>query len=201
MIFDFSKTFKTYDADSYKKEFLSATRCPKCRAVGRFNLHGSYHRYAAYFDKAELVRRRVKIRRVRCRSCKSTHAVMPGDLIPYAFLSLFVTILILAMFYLKKVAVLKIADTWGFSHQFIYSVLFSFRLHADRIYQYFRETSSPPPDAGLDYAGITALISKPFIEFQSGYVQLNRRPCFMCKFFYKSDAVHIGLTAPMGAVT
>jgi len=126
---------------------------------------------------------------------------MPGDLIPYAFLSLFVTLFILAMFYLKKTAVLKIADALGVSHQFIYSVLFAFRMHADHIYQYFRETSSPPPASGLDDAGIAALIRKPFIEFQYGYVRLNRRPCFMCKFFYNAGAVHIGLTAPMGAVT
>jgi len=172
---------------------MMKTRCPKCGAAGRFSLHGSYHRHAAYFDKHGLVRKRVRIRRVMCLSCKSTHAVMPADLIPYGFLSLFVVLFILGLFFLKKQTVLKIADAQGFSHQFVYSVLFVFRLYANRIYQYFREISLPPPPHALDAAGIVELIREPYAEFQSGYIVLNKRPCFMSKFFNRGDAPPIGL--------
>ena len=154
MIFDFSQKCKTYDADSYKKDGFSRARCPKCRAVGRFGLHGAYHRHVVYFSKFKLVHKLMKVKRVRCLSCKCTHAVMPGDMAPYRLLSLFAVVFMLNLFYLKKTPALKIAAAWGFSHQFVYSVLLAFRLHASRICQYFREASpsAVPPEPGLAVA-------------------------------------------------
>jgi hypothetical protein len=118
---------------------------------------------------------------------------MPGDLIPYKLLSLYVVIFILNSFYLRKAPVLKIAGAWGFSYQFIYSVIYTFRISLQVIYQHFRELSKTPVPPGLGEAAVFGLIRKPYMEFQYDYVKLNKRPCFMVKFFYKAGAPPAGL--------
>jgi hypothetical protein len=204
MVFDFSKTCKTYDATSYKKDVFRQTKCPKCPAVGRFKLHGSYYRYVVYFrrdncfDKSELVHEFFEIKRIRCISCKATHAVMPCDIIPYKLLTLLVVLITLDLLYLKETPVLKIAELWEFSHQFIYSVIAAFLVHVDKIYMYFRETSCGTIGHGLSKNDIFALIKDPYIEFQRGYLETNRRACFMCKFINRAGAPPMGVCAPLG---
>jgi hypothetical protein len=205
MIFDFKRTCKTYNKDIYNKPYFADARCPKCRAIGRFNMHGSYIRYAVYFDAFELVHNMMDIKRVKCCSCKSTHAVMPGDLVPYRMLSLYVVVFILASYYLMKTPALKIACVWGFSFQFIYTVFRAYRMHLCRIHQYFREAAPNATPLAPGKASTIALIKRPGLEFQHGYTKSNKRPCFMCKFFYRGGAPPIGLLAcppaPRGAAT
>ena len=196
MVFDFSKICKTYDAKTYKRSGFAATRCPNCPAVGRFSLHGSYHRHVLYFTKQELAYKFIEIKRIKCLSCETTHAVMPGDIIPYKLLSLLVVLFILTMIYIKKATVLKVAAIWGFSYQFIYSILYAFQKHAQRIYQYFRETSHGIIQPNFDGTGILSLIQKPYTRFQSGYIEFNKRPCFMCKFLGAASAPPIGRMPP-----
>ena len=66
---------------------LSDVACPECGRVGDFGGHGSYGRTVAYRNRSE----RVSVRRVRCRGCRATHAVLPEGIIPYkAFAMAFV---------------------------------------------------------------------------------------------------------------
>ena len=168
------------------------TRCPKCRAVGRFTLHGSYLRHAVYFQGLEAVCELVKIKRVRCLSCKSTHGVMPGDLVPYRLLSLFVVMFILISIIIRETPVLKIAKAWDFSFQFLYSVLSAFHIHINIIHQYFMETAPMSGPLTPGAASVLSLVREPYIIFQAGYTKLNHRPCFMCKFHNKGGAPPIG---------
>ncbi|MDR2572068.1 MAG: DUF6431 domain-containing protein [Oscillospiraceae bacterium] len=194
MVYDFSKICNTYDAKIYKKSDFASTRCPKCLAIGRFNLHGSYQRYVLYFEDENLLDKYIEIKRIKCRSCKTTHAVMPGDIIPYKVLSLLIILLILIHYHIAKIPVLKIAAEWDFSFQFIYDTLTAYQDHATWIYQYFRETSweTETMQTNIDDAGIIFLIKKPYTDFQSGYIKLNKRPCFMCKFFNSPKAPTVG---------
>jgi hypothetical protein len=118
---------------------------------------------------------------------------MPGDIVPYRLLSLFVVIFIHASFFLRKKPVLKLAYDWDFSFQFVYSVLRAFFIHIDNIHQYFKETSPSTAPLTPDAEAIVKLINKPYLKFQSRYIELNRRPCFMCKFFKKGGAPPIGI--------
>jgi hypothetical protein len=195
MIFDFTCSCNTYSKNNYKKDSFVDTRCPKCPAVGRFNLNGSYSRYVVFFKKFELIHTMIEIKRIKCCSCKSTHAILPWDIVPYRLLSLFVVMYILVLSYLKIVPVLKLAAAWGFSFQFIYSVIDAFTMHLSRIHQYFSETMpGAVPLPALPWEILT-LIQKPYINFQYGYTRLNRRPCFMCKFFNRGGAPPIGIMA------
>ena len=201
MVLDFSQTCNTYDKDFYTKGYFALTPCPKCPAIGRFKLHGSYQRYAMYFSKGELVYEMIEIKRIICQSCNSTHAVMPGDLIPYKLLSLFVVMILLVACVVEGAPVLRAAGKYGISFQTINSYLNVFALFANRIHQYFRETSPADTPSATDLKSIAGLIKEPYLAFQLGYVKLNRRPCFMSKFHDGAGAPKIGIHAPKVAAT
>ena len=189
MIYDFNQTCNTYDAYIYNKDHFKATPCPKCPGVGRFTMHGCYSRYVIYFTNDEkIICEQKKIKRIYCTSCKSTHAVMPGDIIPYKILSLIVFIHILVSFYLEKVPVQEVAKKLDFSVQFIYSVMRAFQKHLNNVRQYIKETYPEDVPAVFDVSGVLSYIKGRAIDFQAGYIEKNRKACFMCKMFNKTGA-------------
>jgi hypothetical protein len=143
----------------------------------------------------------VEVKRVICASCKTTHAVMPGDMVPYKELSLFALVAVLVMVHIKKAPVLEIGKKWGFPFQSIYSALRSFRTHMNNMRQYLREASPGDMPAALDARGVLSLIREPCTGFQRGYTEANRRPCFMCKFFGRGGAPPVGIRGPKMAAT
>jgi len=201
MVYDFLQTCNTYDKNLYTKEFFSATPCPKCPAIGRFKMNGSYQRYVMYIADGKIVFVLIDIKRIMCKSCKSTHAVMPGDIIPYKLLSLFVVMLLLTACIVEEAPVLRVANKYGLSFQIINLYLNAFSLFRSRIHQYFKETSPADTPLAADRKSVAGLIKKPYIIFQRGYVLLNRRPCFMSKFLDGTGAPPIGIHAPRGAAT
>ena len=201
MVYDFLQTCKTYDKNIYNREYFKTTPCPECHAVGRFNMHGSYRRYATYLEGDTIIHKLMEIKRIICVSCGTTHAVLPGDIIPYKEISLYVLIFILVLFYLKKIPALIIADEWSLSFQFIYSIIRAFQRHMNSIRQYIREVSPEDIPAVFDACAVLTLIKKPYIKFQFDFLKINRKPCFMCKFFNKRGSPPIGFHAPMRAAT
>lgn len=55
--------------------------CPKCHARGTLHPHGHYYRQLKLDESDKMGP--VKVQRVRCSSCKSTHAVLPEGVVPY----------------------------------------------------------------------------------------------------------------------
>ena len=58
---------------------LSGVECPACRCAGNFTGHGRYRRTIVLRGREE----GVEVRRVRCASCRATHAVLPEGVVPY----------------------------------------------------------------------------------------------------------------------
>lgn len=58
---------------------LSRAACPRCGCKGNYKPHGSYTRSLVTLD-GEV---EVAVERVRCCSCRATHAVIPPDVVPY----------------------------------------------------------------------------------------------------------------------
>ena len=56
--------------------------CPnkKCNSVGKFVIHGYYYRYYGY-GKHQF---RLRVLRIRCKDCNTTHAVLPVCIIAYS---------------------------------------------------------------------------------------------------------------------
>ena len=56
--------------------------CPKCHGDGLY-VHAYYNRHTDIFNRSHTIR----ILRLRCPSCSSTHAVLIEDMIPYSVAS------------------------------------------------------------------------------------------------------------------
>ena len=61
--------------------------CPCCGSTD-FIKWGSYERNVIYEKNGILVSKIVKIRRVKCKSCNHTHALMPDGIVPFKQFSL-----------------------------------------------------------------------------------------------------------------
>ncbi|MBQ2631583.1 MAG: hypothetical protein IJM67_10015 [Atopobiaceae bacterium] len=58
---------------------LSGVECARCGCAGNFTGHGRYARTVVHRGRDE----RVTVKRVRCASCRATHAVLPEGVVPY----------------------------------------------------------------------------------------------------------------------
>jgi hypothetical protein len=97
MIIDFAR--KCNKNDAVTAEEFKEFGCPKCHAKG-LKRHGTYDRWALTletdgFGKLTLKARPLTVSRGKCDSCKATHAILPGDIIPYKQYSLDTAVTIL----------------------------------------------------------------------------------------------------------
>lgn len=60
--------------------------CPNCNS-SELICHGYYERNVIIEDNCKPVKKRIKIKRVKCKVCDKTHALLPIDIIPYKLCS------------------------------------------------------------------------------------------------------------------
>lgn len=65
-------------------EILKATPCPHCGARGRYKRHGSYSRWLVRIENNEVREERISLERVRCTSCRRTHALIPDEVVAHS---------------------------------------------------------------------------------------------------------------------
>jgi len=198
MIYDFKHLCKNYNKNIYKPELFSTTACPKCGAIGQFALHGCYSRYVVYFKEKKLIYSQIEIKRIKCKPCKTTHAILPIDIIAYRLLSLLVFLFIINSFYIEETPITKIANNIGHSYQFINSVLYSFKKYIHRMHVFFCQTVSQTAVINTCPVSLLKIILsfKPLVAFQYNYISKNKKPCFMCKYFDESRGPPAG-TIPL----
>lgn len=58
-------------------------KCPNCSG-SEFIYYGTYERNVLYVDKTgKIVEKRIKIKRIKCKECGMTHAIIPDFVVPY----------------------------------------------------------------------------------------------------------------------
>lgn len=62
-------------------------KCPACKAVNKFSFHCKYNRNLSFVLNGEIVNYTVTVTRVICKSCLSTHALLPDFIVPYKIMS------------------------------------------------------------------------------------------------------------------
>ena len=64
---------------------LLSLHCPACGAVGLFILYGHYKRFVIIDDiSSGDCKIEIPVQRIQCTQCKSTHALLPTNFVPYA---------------------------------------------------------------------------------------------------------------------
>jgi hypothetical protein len=183
MIQDFKTSCNRYEKNKYTSKYFFDTSCPKCIAIGRFHLHASYPRNLIYLEKSIVKETQKPILRIKCLSCKSTHAVLPFDVIPYKIINVGYFLKILLMIYVEELPVKEIVKCLNTSFQAIYSYNYEFKYFLVMITNFLRakykmKTTSPSIEEIVRYI---CSISKSE-DFLKKYLEYNGRPFLMAKF-------------------
>ncbi len=121
MIIDFTVNFNNYDDRILKNYSIIIYTCPKCGAKHSLTRHGCYERNVFLIDEFDNIQdRKMLILRVKCSSCRSTHAILPNDIIPYCIYSFSFILKVLTAYYSKQHKVKEISSNFSISFQVIY---------------------------------------------------------------------------------
>lgn len=63
---------------------LLSLHCPVCGAVGLFILYGHYNRSVITDDISTDCKINIRIQRILCKNCGSTHSLLPTNFVPYS---------------------------------------------------------------------------------------------------------------------
>ena len=127
MILDHSRKCNiNHEITKEEFEWLILT-CPKCQAK-QLIYYCTYKRWALTLEIdgvgiITLKSNRLTITRGKCCSCKATHAILPGDIVPYKQYSLKAIISILLFVLEGKLSVENVANMTGISSQVIYGII------------------------------------------------------------------------------
>ena len=92
-------------------------KCPCCDSTNLVT-HGYYKRNVIFEYNNQLIIKRITIKRVKCKNCKHTHALLPMDIIPY------------------KQVLLSIIITCIYDEEYFNSTFFSYDVRQKWIKQY-----------------------------------------------------------------
>lgn len=103
--------------------------CPICGSKGNCVPHGSYKRILIDVEQGKVSYGSVEIKRVRCKSCGHTHAILPDYIVPYTTYSLLFILRVLAVHVLGSETVEQLCRRYGISPSMLYEWKALFQTH------------------------------------------------------------------------
>lgn len=122
MFIDFTHTYRSYNQilEYYGRwDYV----CPKCGKKGYFGRHGVYERFFCVLENGTVAEKTVRILRLKCKNCGSTHAILTWDMIPFCTYSLELIFEISCAVCILKKSVLNIMKETSISFQMLYHFL------------------------------------------------------------------------------
>jgi len=105
--------------------------CPACRSKGNCAAHSSYKRTLIDLKDSKVVYDRVEIKRVRCKSCGHTHAILPDYIVPYTTYSLLFILRVLCAHFLGSKTVEQLCLRYHISPSMLYQWKALFLVHKE----------------------------------------------------------------------
>ena len=93
--------------------------CPKCGAKHTWRRHGFYERHILYLEDHYLHDHSLKVLRLQCTSCNSTHAILPNNTIPYSIYCLSAFLQITSEVLIHNHSLSQVACHYNISYQLI----------------------------------------------------------------------------------
>lgn len=129
MINDLTVSIKDYSEKIINSNLIICYVCPKCGAKHSLIKHGYYDRNVCFFDdKFNLEESRLTILRMLCKSCDSTHAILPYDIIPYKIYDRSIFYCILTDHFVCKETIESISEKYNISTRVICEFIKIFRI-------------------------------------------------------------------------
>lgn len=131
MIREYDTFFKNFLGNEFKSDIdifnesmeafdLFHLKCPNCKAKGKFKHFSKYFRMMVSFEKNAVITHYLTIPRVKCDSCKHTHAILPSILIPHCVYSLVFILTVLRTYFQKQLQIQQICELYEISHSTLY---------------------------------------------------------------------------------
>lgn len=127
MIIDFSVSFNSYKEKILNKYDFFQYKCPNCGSTHSFSRHATYQRNISFLLENKILNEKLEILRLKCTSCKTTHAILPNDIVPYCIYSYSFIMNILLKHFVDKESVLSISSKYDISFQLIYFFFSKFK--------------------------------------------------------------------------
>ena len=182
MINDLYINCNTYDKKVIKNNLIFTYICPKCGAKHSFIRHGYYQRNSCFFNNNfEICEKKLTILRLLCKGCLSTHAVLPGNVIPYGIYDNSSILHFLTQHFVYKRSVLSISKKYGISYQLIYEFIAKFTKFLYSLYFVLKVLVGFESEAS-DVSGMLQEINKFPSDFFSQYFFHTKWIFMMTKF-------------------
>lgn len=94
--------------------------CSCCGAAGCMDFFACYDRYLVELEGNRPVTHEVSIKRYRCTSCGHTHAALSSSMVPYRSYSLRFILTVLRCYFLHRMSVEGICETYGIAISTLY---------------------------------------------------------------------------------
>lgn len=166
MIIDFTHSFKDYhEILNFYGVWDHKCPNPECHAgMHPLHRHGKYERGLILWDgeNCRLKEVRMKILRLKCSSCGTTHALLTMDIIPFFAYSIQAFLALIAMCMEPQGSVLRIEEKTGVSYQLLYRFLLIFHEFRQQLSLFLRlETLWDSPAQPLDRQLVVLLKAQP----------------------------------------
>jgi hypothetical protein len=140
MIREYETFFKHFTENKFKKdidifnETMEAVdpfhlKCPNCKANGKCRQFSEYSRMMVSFEENAVITHHLTIFRVKCDSCKHTHAILPSILIPHSIYSLVFILTVLRTYFQKQLQIQQICELYEITHSTLYSWIGMLKRH------------------------------------------------------------------------
>lgn len=179
MIFDFEHSFKDY-YEILNFYGIWDCSCPVCGASRSMHRHGKYHRNLILWEDGQLLETGGEILRLQCRSCRSTHAVLTMDMVPFFSYSLPAFLALIGLCLQPDGSVPKTAGQTGVSYQLLYRMLLIFHAYRERLTLLLRRERLWDASASPFFRQMLRLLeSSPPPWLQSAFFRVYRSPAFL----------------------
>ena len=114
--------FNKISLDKCLNELIPSEKpCPSCKTnYPNWKKHATYFRYLIFLEDTAKITEQITITRYKCKSCKSTHALIPDLIIPYSSYSLGFVILVIEEYFSKSLSVAEICTKYDISVSTLY---------------------------------------------------------------------------------
>ena len=107
---------------------LTSAPCAKCGTHGSLEWHNGYKRYNVEYD-GDVIEHIVWVKRVICKVCKRTHAILPDILVPYNSYNIIFILRVLKEYFHTR-AVTAISNKYRISASTLYAWRDRYLVHA-----------------------------------------------------------------------
>lgn len=133
---EFSETLKMYN--NGKTNYL--IKCPCCESTDLV-CHGYYKRKVSFKFNNIIISRKITIKRVKCKSCHHTHALLPMDIVPYknATLSIIINCIFNDKFFYDSSFSYDVREKWIKQFKCFLPYIKTMITNKDKIYENFKK--------------------------------------------------------------